>query len=79
MNRRNNQICREARKYSSIKSRRLGFRCGARWADAHPNAVSMNYLHSWYQASVDETEEPIWTDKHLDELFKDFYLIPKTE
>lgn len=51
--------------------------CGAKWADKHPDAIDMNYLQSWYQASIDETQEPIWTDKHLEELFDDFYLIPK--
>lgn len=44
----------------------------------HPEAsVSMGYLQNWYQDSIDETEEPIWTDKHLEELFEDFYLVPK--
>lgn len=47
------------------------------WADKHSNAVSINYLQSWYLDSIDETKEPIWTDKHIRELFNDFYLIPK--
>ncbi len=55
----------------------LSFIQGAKWADEHPNAISMNYLHSWYQQSIDETVEPIWTDKHIEELYNDFYLIPK--
>lgn len=62
---------------SSLKNVVEAFEAGAEWADKHPNAVSMAYLQSWYQASVDETQEPIWTDKHLEELFADFYLIPK--
>lgn len=33
-------------------------------------------LAQWYIASVDG-HEPIWTDKHIEELFNDFYLIPK--
>lgn len=41
------------------------------------DTIDMNYLQSWYQSSIDETKEPIWTDKHLEELFNDFYLIPK--
>lgn len=41
------------------------------------NCVSRGYLTDWYQQSIDETEPPIWTDKHLDELYNDFYLIPK--
>ena len=40
-------------------------------------AIDFAYLQSWYQASIDETEKPIWTDEHLEELFEDFYLIPK--
>lgn len=50
---------------------------GAQWADTHPNAIDFAYLQNWYQDSIDETREPIWTDKHLEELFNDFYLIPK--
>lgn len=34
-------------------------------------------LSDWYQASIDNTIPPIWTDEHLDEIFKDFYLIKK--
>ena len=40
-------------------------------------AVSRGYLGDWYQQSIDETQPPIWTDTHLDELYEDFYLIPK--
>ena len=40
-------------------------------------AVSRGYLGDWYQQSIDETQPPIWTDEHLDELYNDFYLIPK--
>lgn len=46
-------------------------------ADNHPNAIDFAYLQNWYQDSIDETKQPIWTDKHLEELFNDFYLIPK--
>jgi len=77
MTKRDNSIYAAARKHSSNCDGRTSFMCGARWADKHPNAVSMAYLQSWYQASVDETKEPIWTDKHIEELFNDFYLIPK--
>ena len=34
-------------------------------------------LACWYQNSIDETQPPIWTDEHLEELLKDFYIIPK--
>lgn len=46
-------------------------------ADNHHNAIDFDYLQNWYQDSIDETKQPIWTDKHLEELFNDFYLIPK--
>lgn len=46
-------------------------------ADNHHNAIDFVYLQNWYQDSIDETKQPIWTDKHLEELFNDFYLIPK--
>lgn len=39
-------------------------------------SVGMGYLTHWYQNTVD-ANPPIWTDEHLKELFKDFYLIPK--
>ena len=32
-----------------------------------------------YDDSIDETKEPIWTNQHLEELFNDFYLIPKSK
>ena len=35
-------------------------------------------LACWYQNSIDETHPPIWTDEHLEELLKDFYVIPKS-
>lgn len=40
-------------------------------------SVDRGYLQDWYQQSIDETQPPIWTDEHLDELDNDFYLIPK--
>lgn len=41
------------------------------------NPVGRGYLSDWYINSVNETDTPIWTEEHLDELFNDFYLIPK--
>ena len=38
--------------------------------------VSRGVLSDWYIYSVSD-EQPVWTDEHLDELFNDFYLIPK--
>ena len=40
-------------------------------------AISEGYLTDWYQTSIHIKEPPIWTDEHLYELNKDFYLIPK--
>lgn len=40
--------------------------------------ISYNYLQSWYQDSMDTSKEPIWTDEHLEELYKDFDLYPKS-
>lgn len=77
MTERDKEIYAAAREHSNNRNNRTSFMCGARWADEHPDAISMNYLHSWYQCSVDETQEPIWTDKHIEELCNDFYLIPK--
>ena len=77
MTKRDNSISAAARKHSSNHDSRLSFGCGARWADEHPNAIDISYLQNWYQDSIDETKEPIWTDQHLEELFNDFYLIPK--
>lgn len=39
-------------------------------------SVSEGYLTDWYITSVDGNK-PIWTEAHIEELFKDFYLIPK--
>lgn len=41
------------------------------------NSVDEGFLQDWYQASVLETDKPVWTDEHLAELSGDFYLIPK--
>lgn len=39
-------------------------------------AVDIGYLYDWYQHSVPNNE---WPDKYIDEVFHDFYLIPKQE
>lgn len=79
MTERENNIHKAAREHSDNRDNRMSFCCGARWADNHPNAVDMSYLQNWYQDSIDQTKEPIWTDQHLEELFNDFYLIPKSK
>ena len=42
------------------------------------DAVDEGYLYDWYIHSV-SNDEPVWTEAHLDELFNDFILIPKSE
>lgn len=79
MTERDNEIIKAMREYSDNRDSKLSFGCGARWADEHPNAIDMSYLQNWYQDSIDQTKEPIWTDQHLEELFNDFYLIPKSK
>ena len=74
---REEQIIKASQLYA--KAQQKPFMDGARWADKHPNAIDMSYLQNWYQDSIDETKEPIWTDQHLEELFNDFYLIPKSK
>ena len=39
----------------------------------------IGYLSDWYQNSIDDTRPPVWTDEHLEELLKDFILIPRTD
>lgn len=41
-------------------------------------AVDYGYLADWYIRSV-TNDPPVWTEEHIDELFNDFYLIPKGE
>ena len=40
------------------------------------NAVDKGFLQNWYQDSVTDAP-PVWTDGHIDEVYGDFYLIPK--
>lgn len=42
-------------------------------------AVDFGYLSDWYISSVDETDEPVWTEKHIKELIGDFILITRNE
>ena len=34
-------------------------------------------LADWYISSVNGYDTPLWTEEHIEELFIDFYLIPK--
>lgn len=79
MTKRDTNISEAAKAHSNNRDNKMSFICGARWADNHPNAVDFAYLQNWYQDSIDETKEPIWTDKHLEELYEDFYLVPKAK
>lgn len=40
-------------------------------------SVDESYLQNWYIDSVDETEKPQWTEEHIEELAKDFIVIPR--
>lgn len=54
---------------------RDAFIAGAKWI--LEQAYSKGTLSDWYQASIDNTIPPIWTDKHINELSEDFYCIRK--
>ena len=40
-------------------------------------AVSAGYLENWYIDSVASDRDPVWTEKHIEELIEDFIVIPK--
>ena len=35
-------------------------------------------LADWYINSVSSDDKPVWTEKHIEELLNDFYVIPKS-
>ena len=41
------------------------------------DAYDSGTLHNWYIDSVSENDTPKWTEQHLDELERDFYIFPK--
>ena len=41
------------------------------------DAMDIGTLYDWYITACMPYDEPVWTEKHIDELFKDFYVIPK--
>ena len=55
------------------------------WFDAYEEkesavrnkAVNFSYLHNWFIDSVG-TEEPVWTEDHIEELLEGFIVIPKS-
>lgn len=50
------------------------FKAGAEWMAGQ--GVSLSHLIAWYIQSID-AHEPVWTKEHLEELVKDYILIPK--
>lgn len=40
-------------------------------------AMDESTLCDWYITSVSPEDEPVWTDRHIEELLNDFYVIPK--
>ena len=42
------------------------------------NVVDKELLEDWYINSVSD-DEPVWTEAHIEELYNDFFLIPKRE
>lgn len=40
-------------------------------------AMDKSTLYDWYITSVSPEDEPVWTDRHIEELLNDFYVIPK--
>lgn len=40
-------------------------------------AMDESTLCDWYITSVSLKDEPVWTDRHIEELLNDFYVIPK--
>lgn len=41
--------------------------------------MSKDELTNWFIDSVSTNEEPVWTEKHIDELLDNFYVIPKDQ
>lgn len=41
--------------------------------------MSKDELTNWFIDSVSTNEEPIWTEKHINELVDNFYVIPKDQ
>lgn len=40
-------------------------------------AMDESTLYDWYVTSVKQTDTPVWTGEHIEELLNDFYVIPK--
>ncbi len=46
-----------------------------KYIDVESEAMDESTLDCWYCASVDDSP-PIWTPEHIEELCRDFYVIP---
>ena len=44
--------------------------------DREKDGVGYDYLVDWYINSVDSSE-PVWTEGHIEELCRDFIMIPR--
>ena len=42
-------------------------------------AMDESTLYDWYVTSAKQTDTPVWTGEHIEELLNDFYVIPKEE
>jgi hypothetical protein len=40
-------------------------------------AMDKSTLYDWYVTSVKQKDTPVWTGEHIEELWNDFYIIPK--
>lgn len=60
------------------------------WADEHPadapkqqDSANMEQVKKWFSDSFNDITKPTWlptwSDKHLEKLLEDFYLIPKKQ
>lgn len=73
----------ELKRYRDLEEQRrlLVLPCGAgkdekRLVDLE-EAMDESTLYDWYVTSVKQTDTPVWTGKHIEELLNDFYVIPK--
>ena len=41
--------------------------------------ISKDELTNWFVDSVLPNDEPVWTEKHINELLDNFYVIPKDQ
>ena len=50
-----------------------------RLIDADAVTLDKATLMDYFINSVDENDEPVWTERHINEILKDFDVVPKTE